>query len=386
MEHIVIIGGGGTGAALAHDLTLRGFQVSLFEKGEYFSGATGRHHGLLHSGGRYAVGDPEAARECIEENMILRRLTPQAIEQNEGLFVALNEGDVDFSQRFLEACEVAGIPTRVLTPQQALAYEPELNPQLKLAIQIPDASFDAWRLPLHFLATARVNGARVHHFTEVIDLHTKAGTVTGIRVLDHATGQERDVSGDLVINATGAWAGRVTAMAGVDVPIRPGPGVMVAIAKRVTNMVINHLHPAGEGDIIVPQRKFSVLGTSLWLAEDPDKEETPHDHIQRMIDLCAEMVPNVKHLPKHSAWSASRPLIGAGEYENPQQISRTFDCFDHNVKDHLEGLVSIIGGKATTLRAMAEKTADMVCQKVGRNIPCRTKTTPLVSYRRFYKQ
>lgn len=385
MEYILIIGGGGTGAALAHDLTLRGFQVSLFEKGEYFSGATGRHHGLLHSGGRYAVGDPEAARECIEENMILRRLTPEAIEQNEGMFVALNDEDVDFSQRFLEACEVADIPTKTLTPQQALAYEPELNPQLKLAVQIPDATFDAWRLPLHFLATARVNGANVHHFTEVTGIHRTAGAVTGIQVLDHTTGQERDVSGDLVINATGAWAGRVTALTDVDVPIRPGPGVMVAIAKRVTNMVINHLHPAGEGDIIVPQRKFSVLGTSLWLAEDPDREETPHDHIQRMIDLCAEMVPNVKHLRKHSAWSASRPLIGAGEYEDPQQISRTFDCFDHKVKDNLEGFVSIIGGKATTLRAMAEKTADVVCQKLGRNIPCRTKTTPLVSYRRFYK-
>jgi len=131
MEHILIIGGGGTGTALAHDLRLRGFQVSLFEKGEYFSGATGRHHGLLHSGGRYAVGDAEAARECIEENRILRRLAPEAIEQNDGLFVALNDEDVEFSIQFLKACERAEIPTNVLTPQQALACEPDLNPDLK---------------------------------------------------------------------------------------------------------------------------------------------------------------------------------------------------------------------------------------------------------------
>ena len=70
MEHIVIIGGGGTGAALAHDLKLRGFEVSLFERGEFLSGTTGRHHGLLHSGARYAVHDPVAARECIQENKI----------------------------------------------------------------------------------------------------------------------------------------------------------------------------------------------------------------------------------------------------------------------------------------------------------------------------
>lgn len=386
MEHILIIGGGGTGAALAHDLMLRGFQVSLFEKGEYFSGATGRHHGLLHSGGRYALGDVEAARECIQENRILRRLVPEAIEQNDGLFVALNDEEVEFSIQFLRACEQAEIPTNVLTPRQALAYEPELNPDLKLAVQVPDAAFDAWRLPLHFLATARVHGAQLHHFTEVIGIHCCAGTVTGLRVLDHATGRERDISGDLVVNATGAWAGRVTTMVDVEVPVRPGPGVMVAIAQRVTNMVINRLHPAGEGDIIVPQRKFSVLGTSLWLAEDPDKEETPHDHIQRMVELCTEMVPGIKHIAQHSAWSASRPLIAAGEYENPQQISRTFDCFDHQVQDQLEGFVSIIGGKATTLRAMAEKTADVICRKLGRTLPCRTKTTPLVSYRRFYRE
>ncbi|PIE33937.1 FAD-dependent oxidoreductase [candidate division KSB3 bacterium] len=385
MERILIIGGGGTGAALAHDLTLRGFHVSLFEKGEYFSGTTGRHHGLLHSGGRYAVGDAEAARECIEENRILRRLAPQAIEQNEGLFVALDEKDLEFSTPFIDACKVADIPIKILTAQQALALEPGLNPGLKLAIQVPDATFDAWRLPLHFLATAKVNGAKLHHFTETIGIHTHSGTVNGIRVLDHTTGQERDEFGDLVVNAAGAWSGRVTALASVNVPIRPGPGVMVAIKQRVTNMVINRLHPAGEGDIIVPQRKFSVLGTSLWLADDPDKEETPHEHIQRMIDLCAEMVPEIPNISKHSAWSASRPLIGAGEYDNPQQISRTFDCFDHKTKDNVEGFLSIIGGKATTLRAMAEKTADLVCQKLARDIPCKTKETPLVSYRRFYQ-
>ena len=94
MEHVVIIGGGGTGAAIAHDLVLRGFRVSLFERGEILSGTTGRHHGLLHSGARYAVHDTSAARECIQENKILRQLAPEAIEPNDGLFVALDEADL----------------------------------------------------------------------------------------------------------------------------------------------------------------------------------------------------------------------------------------------------------------------------------------------------
>jgi glycerol-3-phosphate dehydrogenase len=384
MEHILIIGGGGTGAAVAHDLTLRGFRVSLFEKGEFFSGATGRHHGLLHSGARYAANDPEAARECIQENRLLRTLTPQAIEQNHGLFVALTDEDMAFSATFLDACETAGIPTRVLQPRQALTLEPALNPNLKLAVQVPDATFDAWRLPLHFLATAVANGAHVQHFAEVVGVHVRAGVVQGVRVLNHATQREFDVSGDLCINATGAWAGRLTALVGVHVPIQPGPGVMVAIKRRVTNMAINRLHPAGEGDIIVPQRKLAVLGTSLWLADDPDRVTLPPEHIERMFALCAEMTPAVRDMAVHSAWSASRPLIGAGQTRQPQQISRTFDCYDHQAKDGVAGLISIIGGKATTLRAMAEKTADLVCRKVGRAIACQTQEAPLCPYRRFY--
>src|SRR5210317_928140 len=145
MEHIVIIGGGGTGAALAHDLVLRGFQVSLFERGELLSGATGRHHGLLHSGGRYAVSDPVAAAECIRENNILRHIAPAAIEPNDGLFLALSDKDMDYRPAFLENCKQCGISTEELSPNHALAIEPALHPDLKAAIRVPDATLDAWR-------------------------------------------------------------------------------------------------------------------------------------------------------------------------------------------------------------------------------------------------
>ena len=74
--HIIVIGGGGTGAAVIHDLCQRGFKATLVERGELTSGTTGRHHGLLHSGGRYAVKDQESAIECIVENMILRKIAP----------------------------------------------------------------------------------------------------------------------------------------------------------------------------------------------------------------------------------------------------------------------------------------------------------------------
>ena len=385
MEHVIIIGGGGTGAAIAHDLALRGFGVSLFERGELLSGTTGRHHGLLHSGARYAAHDPAAARECIQENRILRQIAPQAIEQNDGLFVALDEADLAYTSSFLENCGACGIPIKELTAKQALALEPELNPALKTAVQVPDATIDAWRLPLHFLATARSNGARIHNFSEVIGVYQTNGAITGIRVLDHQTHSETDVHGDVFINAAGAWAGKIGALAGVRIPVQPGPGVMVAVNTRLTHMVINRLHKAGQGDIIVPQRHLTILGTSIWLADDPDLVELPRDHGNRIIGLCAKLVPAVKKANVHSTWFAIRPLIAAAQTNDPLEISRDFGCYDHQQTDNLPGLVSVIGGKATTLRLMAEKTVDLICRQTGRDIPCKTKTTRLLNYRQFYK-
>ena len=165
--HILIVGGGGTGGALAHDLSLRGLRVTLVERGELTSGTTGRHHGMLHSGGRYAVNDRESAVECIEENTILRRICPGSFESNDGLFVAVEDEDMEYLQPLLDGCEAAGIPAQRLTPGEALALEPNLNPELKAAVRVPDGSMDAMRLPLRFFATAQHNGATIRPYTEV---------------------------------------------------------------------------------------------------------------------------------------------------------------------------------------------------------------------------
>jgi glycerol-3-phosphate dehydrogenase len=135
--HVAIVGGGGTGAALAHDLALRGVRVTLLERGELTSGTTGRHHGLLHSGARYAVADAESAVECIQENRILRRIAPGSFEENGGLFAAISDEDMDYLPGFLAACAACGIPTSELTATEALRIEPGLTPAVKAAVLVP---------------------------------------------------------------------------------------------------------------------------------------------------------------------------------------------------------------------------------------------------------
>lgn len=383
--HVLIIGGGGTGAAVAHDLALRGLRVTLVERGEVTSGTTGRHHGLLHSGARYAVKDQESAIECIEENQILRRIAPGTFEENDGLFVAVTEEDVAYSHAFIEGCAECGIPTERLTPDQAWQLEPNLSPDLLLAVRIPDASFDAMRLPLRFFATAMKNGAEIKPYTEVVDIRRQAGTVTGARVRDHTTGETYDISADIVVNAAGPWCGQIADMAGVEVPIRPSPGVMLALRGRLCNMVINRMTPSGDGDIIVPQRALSVVGTSSWVVEDPDTLGLPEDHIQLMYDEGSKMIPLVKKAPFRAAWSAARPLIGPrkADADSGRELSRTFKAFDH-ADEGVEGMITITGGKATTLRGMAEPTADMVVEKLGTEAPCRTREVVLLPYEAYY--
>jgi glycerol-3-phosphate dehydrogenase len=383
---VVIVGGGGTGGALAHDLVLRGLQVTLLERGELTSGTTGRHHGLLHSGARYAVNDPESAVECIAENRILRRIAPGSFEENGGLFVALSDEDMDYLPGFLAGCAACGIPARELTPAEALALEPGLNPALRAAVLVPDASMDAMRLPLRFFATARLGGARLHPFTEVTGLVTAGRRVTGVVAHDHVTGADVELAADLVVNATGPWCERLAAMAGAAVPVQPSPGVLLALSGRLCNLVVNRLHAAGDGDIVVPQRGLSIVGTSAWTVEDPDDLQVPEEHVQAMYREGAKLVPAVATAAERAAWSAARPLIGAagGGSGGGRELSRTFKCFDHAATDEVEGLVTITGGKATTLRAMAEATADLVCRKLGVQGPCRTREVVLAPHTAYY--
>ncbi len=383
--HVLIVGGGGTGGALAHDLTLRGVKVTLVERGEVTSGTTGRHHGLLHSGARYAVGDKESAVECIEENTILRRICPGSFEENDGLFVAIDDEDLEYMELLLKGCAECGIPTQQLTTDEALRLEPLLNPDVKAAVRIPDGTMDAMRMPLRFFATAKHNGASIHPYMEVNDLIVHDRTVTGAVVHDHVTGQEGEIHADIVVNATGPWSEKIAAMAGVDVPIRPSPGVLLALRGRLCNMVINRCHKSGDGDIIVPQRGLSVVGTSSWTVEDPDDLGLPEDHVQKMYEEGAKLVPAVKQAEFRAAWSAARPLIGSRDQaDTGRELSRTFKTYDHKETDGLEGFVTITGGKGTTLRGMAELCANVICGKLGIEAECETRETVLLPHTAYY--
>src|SRR3954465_10671937 len=121
---VLVIGGGATGAGVAWDCALRGYDTILVERRDLGEGTSGRFHGLLHSGGRYAVKDPGAARECIEENVILRRIAADCIEDTGGLFVTTPEDAPAYGDELLAGCARTGVPVAEIPVAEALRMEP----------------------------------------------------------------------------------------------------------------------------------------------------------------------------------------------------------------------------------------------------------------------
>ncbi|MDO4756210.1 MAG: FAD-dependent oxidoreductase, partial [Parabacteroides sp.] len=179
---VIIIGGGITGAGTARDCALRGLKTLLIERSDLTNGATGRNHGLLHSGARYAVTDQESATECIEENMILRKVARHCVEETDGLFITLPEDDLGFQNTFIDACTRAGIRAEAIDPEEAKRLEPSVNPTLIGAVRVPDGAVDPFRLTTANALDARLHGAEILTYHEVIGFIKDGRRIVGVKL------------------------------------------------------------------------------------------------------------------------------------------------------------------------------------------------------------
>ena len=218
---VVVIGGGATGMGTLRDLCMRGIPAILVKQDELAHGTSSRFHGLLHSGGRYAVTDNASARECIEENRILRRIGRFCVEGSEGLFALTPADDPAWVEPWVAACARAGIDAQELEVGEALRLEPRLSPEIRRVFRVPDAGIDGFRLVVHNAMSARRYGGRVLTYHELTAIHQNGGRISGVTVLDKRSGQSVAIACQALVNAAGSWAGRVAELAGLRVPIAP---------------------------------------------------------------------------------------------------------------------------------------------------------------------
>jgi glycerol-3-phosphate dehydrogenase len=236
---ILVIGGGATGTGIVRDLAMRGFKTVLVEKRDFSHGTTGRYHGLLHSGGRYAVKDPLAAKECIEENVILRRIMPHCLEDTGGFFVTTPWDDPSYAPKFAAGCQAAGIPIEEISISQMLKEEPLLNPNITRCFRVPDGSADSFMASEMNVKSAQQYGAEIRNYHQVTRLLREGDRVVGAVCHDLVKDEEVAIHADMVVNASGAWAGQIAATIGLEIRVVPGKGTMVAINHRVINTVVN---------------------------------------------------------------------------------------------------------------------------------------------------
>lgn len=384
---VLVIGGGATGCGVLRDLAMRGVRSILVERNDLASGTTGRYHGLLHSGGRYVIKDPVSARDCARENAILRRIIPHCIEDTGGYFVVTPADDPEYADRFVQACRECNVPCEEIPPPLLLEREPLLNPGISRAFAVRDAAADSFLTLEANIRSAREYGAQALTYHRVLRLLRENSRVYGAVVEDRRTGEVLTIEAHIVVNAAGAWAGQIGAMAGVSITIVPGKGTMVAMNHRLINSVVNRCKMPADGDIIVPIRTVCVIGTTDIVVQDPDDTRITPEEVALMLEEGDVLVPGMSRARVLRAWAGVRPLYKDTDVVSNRDISRDFKLLDHKERDGVEGLISIVGGKYTTYRLMAERTVDLAARYLGVTTPCRTHlepTTPAPAGRLFW--
>ena len=371
---VVVIGGGITGTGVLRDLAMRGIKAILVEKGDLVNGCSAGFQGLLHSGARYASNDPASAVECIKENNIVRQIAPHCVEEIGGIFIQLEEDDPAFANQWFSACHQNGIQAVELDSTQLLREEANLSPKVSRAFRVPDGALDGFRLVQENALCAQRHGAEVFTYTEAVGLICSGGKVSGVK-LRNRNGEEEIISCQVVINAAGPWAGKVAALAGVELMVIPNKGSMLVFNHRLAKSSIQLCQPPGDGGVLIPHHTVSIYGTTSANVDDPESNRATYQEVCKLLDLGSKLIPAMRQARILRAFAGVRPLYQDASAESDEQsraVTRDFFVIDHSVRHGLSGMVSIVGGKFTTYRLMAEKTVDLVAAKLGNTVSCRT--------------
>ncbi|MCK5835848.1 MAG: anaerobic glycerol-3-phosphate dehydrogenase subunit A [Desulfobacula sp.] len=372
---VLVIGGGATGTGIARDLALRGVQVILIEKNDLNAGASGANHGLLHSGARYVYSDAEAAMECRAEGLILKQIAPHCIEETGGFFVAVPGDDETYIADFPRMCERSGIPCRPLDVKDAMQMEPSLSRDIIAAFGVEDGAIDPFKLSIENLNQALDLGGEYFDHARLEEFIIQNHGITGARIFNTKTQETFFIKADVYVSATGAWAGQMASLAGIRIPMVYSKGSLLVTGRRMATRVINRLRKASDGDILVPGGVVSIIGTTSVRTDSPDGIFPSVDEVDLIINQGKQMVPALGSRRYIRAYCGVRPLVKADGGDD-RKLSRGFSLLDH-ANDGVDNLITITSGKLTTFRLMAERTSNMICEKIGISSACRTRDLPL---------
>jgi glycerol-3-phosphate dehydrogenase len=374
----LVIGGGATGAGLLRDLARRGMRTLLVDRSDLGTGTSGRYHGLLHSGARYVARDRDAARECIVENRVVRRIAAFAVEDTGGYFVATPDDPDDYVDEFPALCAASDVDCEEVDVADVLRRIPTLNPRIRRVFAVPDAAVEPWALIEGNVAEATALGSAAVPYHEVVGFDRSGERLLAARVVDVRSGTEYRVMAGQMVSAAGAWGGQVAAMAGAQLTMAPGKGTMLVFNQRMTDAVINRCHKPADGDIMVPVGTVAILGTTDIHVADPDDWQISRAEVDELLDEGEKLFPQLRRMRLLRAYGGVRPLYDPSETgTESREVTRAHVVLDHATRDGIGNLTSIVGGKLTTYRLMAQDTADVVARKAGVTARATTAQEPV---------
>lgn len=379
---LAIIGGGINGAGIARDAALRGLRVAVLEREDWGAGTTGHSTRMVHGGLRYLLYDVPTTRISSEDAGRIRRIAPHITWRIPFLWPLFpGRGFFHEAQEALLAAydpharRKGGLPHARLARTEALTVEPGLAPDIVGALTLDEWGCDVFRLAALNAVAAREAGADLFAHTEAVELLFSERTVQGVRARDLIEGRTFDISARMVINAAGPWAGRVAEMADVSVAMRPGKGVHVTFERRIGNFGLIIEGVDGRVMFLVPHGAETIVGTTdTDFYGDPRRVDLDihSDEVAYVVEAAARALPQARDWRPTRAWAGVRNTLFEWGVD-ADDLSRRHEILDHEKRDGVAGLLSILGGKLAAYRIQSEEAVDLAMTKLGLPArPCET--------------
>jgi glycerol-3-phosphate dehydrogenase len=405
--HVVVVGGGITGAGVALDAASRGYSVALVERGDFAQGTSSRSSKMVHGGLRYLQNfDLGLVREALLERQLLVRLAPHLVyptpflvpaiggeRKSRAIGIGLNMYDVMATSRIgrgrsqrnehrEEADYWSPDRHRTITGEEATELIPALGAMdPSSAYLFYDCQTDDARLVLTVLGEAERFGAVIVNGAEVTEVLDEDGRAAGVAFSETESGERIEVHATNVVNATGVWADRIRPeelLTEEEIPnIRPSRGSHVTISTDDLDI--------GTAACIVPASSDRTIFALPWYGRvlvgttdndyegDIDQVPAGGDDVEYLLDaLNAYFGTSIAIGDLTGAYGGVRPLISSGDPKKSVDISRKAELYETS-----SGMLTITGGKLTTFRRMAALVVDRIVERDGREAECRTDDIPL---------
>lgn len=375
---LVVIGGGATGAGIALEATARGHSVLLVDRGDFACETSSKSTKLVHGGVRYlekAIKNRdkqqyELVTEALQERGNLFEMAPYAVRPIAIVTPIYKMSEVPYMWLGLKiydwiAKEARIDKSRFLSASKVKEQFPYIKKKgLKGGVLYYDGQFNDTRLNIATILTAVEMGAVALNYMEMVELIKDEEQVCGVELQDKLTNQKYFVQADVVINATGPFSDHIREMDGALVPrIRPSSGTHIVIDRKYTGPSQGILIPKTEDGrllFFLPWQGMTVAGTTdhpTDVCEKPLPHKDDVDYILAHINRYLE--EEVTEI--YSVWTGLRPLV-----MNPTEESTQNICRSHQIEVSNSGLISVLGGKWTTFRKMAEDAVDRAFGEANR--------------------